>query len=209
MCLNRVGAGINAIIDLLYSSFILLFAYLLLGETLTLVQLLGMICVVGGIAIASQIELPHGLTRKTLLSGILLGVGAMSSLALGIVIAKPVLENHGIIWATSVRQLGSLAVLLPTAAIHPRRREFFRVFQPQNSWKYTIPGTILGSYLALILWIGGMKYIPASKAGILNQTSTIYILIFASIFLKERFTRRKAGAAVVALVGVLLVLGVF
>lgn len=209
MCLNRVGAGINAIIDLLYSSFILLFAYLLLGETLLPIQIVGMVMVVSGILVATRVEPPRGLTRRTLVYGILLGVGAMSSLAFGIVLAKPVLEQYGIIWATSVRQLGSLMVLLPVAAMHPRRSEMFGVFRPHASWKFSIPGTVLGSYVALMLWIGGMKYIPAAKAGILNQTSTVYILIFASLFLKETFTWRKAAAAGMAATGVLLVLDVF
>ncbi len=208
MSLNRVGAGINAIIDVLYSCFILFFAYIMLGETLRPIQLVGMGLVIGGILVTTQVQPPPGVPRRTLVAGILLGVGAMASLGFGIILAKPVLETSGVIWATAVRQLGSLLVLLPVAAIHPQRKKLFRVFRPDPSWKFSLPGTVMGSYVALILWIGGMKYIPAGKAAILNQTSTIYILLFASIFLKEAFTLRKAMASVLAVAGVLLVLGV-
>jgi drug/metabolite transporter (DMT)-like permease len=50
-----------------------------------------------------------------------------------------------------------------------------------------------------------MKYTLASVAGILGQSSTIWILIFSVLFLHERFSRRKALAAALAFAGVLLV----
>jgi drug/metabolite transporter (DMT)-like permease len=64
---------------------------------------------------------------------------------------------------------------------------------------------VLGSYLALICWIAGMKYTKVGIAAILNQTSTMYILILAAIFLRERFTMRKLVASLVAVAGIILV----
>jgi drug/metabolite transporter (DMT)-like permease len=209
MCLNRVGAGISAIVDTFYSPFILLFAFFMLGERLSLQQILGMSLIVGGILVATRVKPPVGIPRSTLLAGISLGIAAMCSLAFGIVLAKPVLERSDIIWATSVRQFGSLLVLVPVTLAHPDRRRLYRVFQPQKSWRFSLAGTVLGSYLALILWIAGMKFNPAGKAAILNQTSTIYILLLASVLLKEAFTFRKGVAAGLALAGVILVLDVF
>ena len=205
MSLNRVGAGINAIIDTLYSPSVVLFAFVLLGERLAPVQLVGMALVISGVLTASRHEPAPGTTRRTLLMGIVYGVLAMVTLGFGIVIAKPVLERSPILWATTVRQLGSLAVLLPVAMIVPARREIFGVFKPTRAWRFSLPGTILGSYLALIFWIGGMKLTTAGTAAILNQTATIYILLFASLFLKEPFTRRKAVAVLLALAGIMLV----
>jgi drug/metabolite transporter (DMT)-like permease len=206
LALNRVGAGINAIVNALYSPFIVLFAMIMLGETLDGRTLAGMILIVTGVIITTQARTPEGMTRGALVVGILYGVASMATLALGIVFAKPVLERSDIIWATAVRQVGALAVLLPVALALPRRRARFAVFCPDGNWRFTLPGTFLGSYLALILWIGGMKLTEAGTAAILNQTSTVYILVLASIFLKEPFTRRKLLAAVLAIAGVLLVL---
>jgi len=206
MCLNRVGAGINAIVDTFYSPFILLFAFLMLGESLDPIQMVGMGLIMASVLVATRVQPPAGITRKTLVVGIGYGLGSMASLAFGVVLAKPVLETSNLLWATTVRQLGSLLVLVPMALLHPGRRMMFSTLVPQASWKFSLPGTVLGSYLALIMWLGGMKYIPAGKAAILNQTSTIYILIFASLFLKEKFTWRKFMAAVLAFSGVLLVL---
>ncbi|MCP4545045.1 MAG: DMT family transporter [bacterium] len=204
-CLNLVGAGVTAIINCCYSPFIAIFAYLLLKERLNPQQIVGMGLVLFGILVASRVQLPVGASRGTLLKGIALGLGAMASVALAIVIAKPVLERTPVLWATTVRQLSALAVLLPVAALSPRRREILSIFRPNRTWRFSLTGTIFGSCLALLFWVGGMKYSQAGAAAILNQTSTIYVLLFAALFLKEKFTRRKAVATALAVSGILLV----
>ncbi len=171
-----------------------------------MVQLLGMGLLVTGLVIATQVKPPEGTSRRDLIIGICLGTAAMAFLGFGIVLAKQVLSGANVIWATAVRQFGSLLVLIPASLIRKDRKKIWSVFKPGPSWKYSLPGTILGSYLALILWIAGMKMIPAGKAAILNQSSTIYILILATVILKEPFGVRKAAAAALSISGVLLVL---
>ncbi len=206
MCLNRVGAGINAIVDCMYSPSVTLFAFLMVGERLTMGQMAGMALVILSVLVATHIKPPPNTSRRTLVLGIVFGVLAMATLAFGIVIAKPVLDRSSVLWATAVRQLGCLLVMVPIALISPSRRRILSVFKPRSDLKFMLPGTFLGSFLALILWIAGMKYSTASVAAILNQTSTIYILVFASVFLKEAFSWRKGLAALLALLGILLVL---
>jgi drug/metabolite transporter (DMT)-like permease len=206
VCLNIVGAGINAIVDCLYSPFVILFAYVLIGERIGRWQFVGMALIILGVLIASRHEPPRGVTRRRLVIGVSWGVLSMATLGFGIVIAKPVLDRSPVLWATAMRQFGSLAALSLVALASPRRREFFAVFRPSRSWRFSVPGTLLGSFLALILWIAGMKYSTASVAAILNQTSTIYILILASLFLGEAFTLRKVLAAGMAVGGIVLVI---
>jgi len=204
--LNIVGAGITAIIDCLYSPLVVLFAFFLLSERITLWQMLGMLLIILGVFIASRHDPPRGTSRRNLVEGIVWGVLAMVALSLGIVIAKPVLNHSPVFWATTIRQIGALAVMIPAAVISPRRRMYFEVFRPARTWKFTLTGTLLGSFFALLFWIAGMKYTEASIAAILNQTTTIYVLIFATLFLKEQFTRRKIWASLLALSGICLVI---
>jgi len=203
--LNSIGAGLTAIVDTLYSPFILLFATLILGERPGARQFSGMVMVAGAVLIASRARRPEGMSLGTLLRGMLWGMMAMATVGLAIVIAKPVLERHPVIWSTTVRQSASLLVMLPVALISPKRRALFAVFRPKRAWRFSLPGTLLGSCLALLFWIGGMKYAEASTAAILNQTSTLYVLILATVFLHEPFTRRKLLAACLALGGILMV----
>ena len=50
-----------------------------------------------------------------------------------------------------------------------------------------------------------MKYTKVGIAAILNQSSTVYVLILAAVFLHEPFTRRKLVASALAIAGILLV----
>jgi drug/metabolite transporter (DMT)-like permease len=204
-CLNLVGAGINAIIDCLYSPFVAIFALVLLSEKLGPWQLAGMALVISGVLATTRAIPPAGTTRQELLAGIAWGVLAMVTLAIGIVIAKPVLTRAPLLWVVTYRQLASLAVMIPLAALSPHRSQIWSVFRPTRTWRFTLPATILGSFLALTCWIAGMKYTETGTAAILNQTSTIFILVFASLFLHEPFTLRRVIAAALAVAGILMV----
>jgi len=205
MALNRLGAGIMAIVDCLYAPSVVLFAFIILGERLGAWQWVGMALVIVGVLIAARHDPPPGVSARRILVGCLYGLLSMATVALGIVIAKPVLNRSPILWATTMREVGALIVMLPPALLAPNRRQIFGLFRPAPNWKYSMPGTLLGSYLALIFWIAGMKYSMAGPAAILNQTSSIYVLIFASIFLKEPFTTRKVVASVLAIAGIVMV----
>jgi len=206
MSLNRVGAGISAVVDCLYAPLTVLLAALVLGERLAPRQLLGMALVIAGVLAAASHAPPPGVAARQIYVGVALGVLAMAALALGIVIAKPVLDRAPVLWATAMRQIGCLCVMVPAALLSRRRREFWGVFRPAPAWRFSLPATVLGSYLALICWIAGMKYAKVGVAAILNQSSTICVLVLAAVFLKEPFTRRKLAASAVAMAGILLVM---
>ena len=203
--LNRIGAGISAIIDCLYSPLTVLLAFLALNERLSALQLVGLALVLGGVFAAARHEPPHGVAPRQVAVGVAWGVLAMLALAVGIVIAKPVLDRSPLLWAATVRQVGCLAVMLPVALLSRRRAKILGALRPSPVWLHSLPGAVLGSYLGLMCWIGGLKYTKVGVAAILNQSSTIYILILAAIFLKEPFTRRKLVASLVALAGIILV----
>jgi drug/metabolite transporter (DMT)-like permease len=205
LSLNMIGAGISAIVGCTYSPFAIVFGFMLLGERLGLWQFVGMGLVLAGIVTAAAHRPPKGATPRRIVVGVTWGILAMASVAVGIVIAKPVLNRSPVLWATAIRQIGSLIVLVPAALILPGRRDYFRVFRPSHSWRFSIPATLLGSYIALIVWIAGMKYTMVGTAAILNQSSTIFILLFATIFLKEALTRRKIAASALAIAGIAIV----
>jgi drug/metabolite transporter (DMT)-like permease len=203
--LNLIGAGISAITGCLYSPFVAIMAFLMIDERLGPWQFAGMGLIVSGVFVAARHKPPEGVSHRQIALGVVWGVLAMATVAFGIVIAKPVLVRSSVLWATAMRQIGSLLVLLPAALAARRYRNAFRAFRPSPSWKFSIPATILGSYLALMAWITGMKYTLTGIAAILNQTSTVFILLFASLLLREPLTRRKLLAGILAITGIIVV----
>jgi drug/metabolite transporter (DMT)-like permease len=203
--INLIGAGLSAIACSVYAPIVTVIAFILLGESLGPWQFAGMGFVVLAIITTAKHTPPAGATRGQVLKGVLYGAGAMATVGFGIVIAKPVLLRTPVLWATMVRQAGSLAVMLPVALALPGRRSLFSVFRPSRSWRFSLTATMLGSYASLILWVAGFKYALSGVAAILNQTSTIFILLFASLFLGEPITRRKSIAVALAIAGILMV----
>jgi drug/metabolite transporter (DMT)-like permease len=203
--LNLIGVGLLAIVDCAYSPMIIFVAWLLISGEVTLAHYIGGGLVVSAVFLSSQHEPPRNRTRAQLLGGIVLAILALASMALGIVLAKPLLEYFPLIWATFFRLLVGSLVLALLALSSRQRGVIWAVFRPAAVWRFSIPGAILGGYLSMILWLAGFKYTSASVAAILNQTSTIFALLLATLVLKEAMTGRKMLAVTLAVVGVIAV----
>lgn len=203
--LNLIGAGIIAIIDAAYAPLMVLLAFLMLGEKIGPSDYLGMGLIVGSVLLTTTMEPAPGRTRGDLVRGVILGLLALVFLCVGVIIAKPILDRTPLLWVTAMRQSGSALFMLPFLAFTPRGRRAVRQLRPGPAWRFMAPAAFLGSYLALIFWIAGMKYALVGVAAILTQSSTFFILLFAILFLREPLTRRKALAASLAIAGVIVV----
>lgn len=205
MSLNRIGAGLTAIVGYMYSPSIILFSVLFLKESLNLLQIIGVILILSALLSTTQIKLPKNLTRKGLLIGLLWGTLASIATAIGIVLIKPLLGKTPLLWATEIRLLaGFISLSIITLFLPSRKRIIASVFTTKGLG-YTIGGSLFGAYLALIVWIGGMKYTQASVAAPLNQISNIFVFILAAMILKEPITFRRILAVIIAFGGALLV----
>jgi drug/metabolite transporter (DMT)-like permease len=205
MSLNTLGAALSSIVDCAYSPIIIGLSILWLGESLSLWQMLGVALIVSAVVEATLGKRPAGLTRGRLGLGIFLGIAAMASMGIGIVSVKPLLERSPLMWAAEIRLLGGVLTLLLILLLHPQRRAILGSLTHTRGWGYVLPGSFLGAYVSLILWMGGMKYAQASVAAGLNQTSNIFVFIFAALFLREPITRTRTLAIVLGMIGAYLV----
>jgi len=203
--LNILGAGRSSIVDCLYSPFIIGLSILWLGESLDTIQIVGVVMILSAVlAISGEKETDH-LTRGQLLLGILLGVLAMAAMAVGIVIAKPVLDRNELLWVTTTRLVGGVLVLVVILLLHPERLTILRSIATTGHRRYTLAGAFLGGYLSMIIWLAGMKYTQASISAALNQTSNIFIFILAALFLHERITPVRLFAIIIGIAGAIIV----
>lgn len=203
--LNRVGLGLVTIVECLYSPLVILCAFLMLRERVTVLHGVGGAFIISAIIISTRHDLPPGRTRRDIVIGFLAGAASMALMAFGIVLAKPVLEHYSLIHAAMWRLTAGTAVILLLALFSRERAACWSVFRPSNTWRFSIPAAILGTYFAMLFWVAGFKYANAATAGILNQSSMIFAIVLATVVLREPFTRRKLVAVVLALIGVLIV----
>lgn len=204
--LNRLGASRTAVVDSLYSPFIVLFAFLYLSEPIGGMLLVAVGLMVSAILLIAWKGDPDDtpISRGDLRKGILYGVLAMIGMGAGIVMAKPVLNRADVLWSTTLRLGGGVAWLLLYLGHGPTRRDYGRAFRPGRHWKLLVPASFVGTYVAMVFWIAGMKYTDTSIASVLNQTSVLIVPILAAVFLKEPMTKRKAAAILLGFAGAAL-----
>jgi drug/metabolite transporter (DMT)-like permease len=206
MTLNRVGAGMQAIINTSYSPSIILLSFLFLGERLSFIQLVGVGSILSAVL---SLTWPAGgrepIPRKVLVTGVLLGLATTFTQAVSIVMIKPVLTDLGLLWANLWRLAGGLAASVLFLALMPRARLQLSSLRTVAIWPTMIPGVVMGTYVSLLFWLGGMKYTLASTAAALNQTATLWTFLLAVLFLHEPITTRRLLGLCLGVIGVVLV----
>lgn len=201
--LNRLGAGRSAIVDCLYSPLVILCSLIHLDESFGPLLIVAMVLMVGAIFVGTwqpeQLDKPED--KREIRIGVVLGVISMACMAVGISMAKPVLDRSDPWWATTVRMAAGTTLMAVLVAFTNHRKEFLEVFRPSALWKVTIPAAVTGSYLAIFFWIAGMKYTETTTASVLNQASNVFVIFLATLFLKERLTVRKLLAICMGFAG--------
>tara|TARA_R110002072_G_scaffold266973_1_gene425889 strand:+ start:451 stop:1431 length:981 start_codon:yes stop_codon:yes gene_type:complete len=211
MALRRLGASLLAVVDCAYAPTIVLFSVVILGEPLGVGFLIGGALVVGGVLLAvaqrpSEVaKQDPAAARRELRIGAGLGVLGIVAMAAGVVIVKPVLEGNSLVEVTAVRLLAGVLAQLAWAGVF-RAGGTFAVFSNRKVWKTLVPGSILGTYVAMLFWLGGFKWAPASVAAVFNQLSSVFTIGLAWLFLKEELSWRRGAGAGLAVVGALVVI---
>jgi drug/metabolite transporter (DMT)-like permease len=201
--LSRVGAGFMGIIECAYAPFVVLFSVLLLGERLSMAFGIGALAVVAGVLIAGSGELSTTSSRKELGGGFLMGIGSVALMGFGIVLAKPALETSHVVEASLTRLVFGTGALAVWILARPRAREVMSILTDPSAWRTLGPAAFIGTYVTMLLWIGGMKHAEASVSGILCQLSTVFTLALGALILKEKLSKRHWAGAALAMVGAL------
>lgn len=200
--LNRLGAARMGVLGNFYSPFVILLSFLLLGERLGPVQLLGFVLVSSGVLVVGMPSVQEPAERRAQRLGMLLGVGSIALMAVAIVLVKRILETQPLIWMVALRLIGGIGGLLILFAWRRESPLPGRAERARMRWPIVLLGAFVGQYLSMVLWLGGYKYAPASVAAILNETTSIFIVVLAALFLHEPLNRRKLLGVALTLSGV-------
>ena len=202
--LNTLGAARMGIIGNLYSPFVLVLSFAFLSERLTALQGVGFVLVSAGVLLVSRQRAEKRLTAAELRLGLMYGAGAVALMAVAIVMVKRVLEGQPLLWIVALRLLGGVLGLI---AIFAWRGEPLLPRSPQRvRWRVLFFAAFLGQYVSMVLWLAGYKYTKASIAAILNETSSIFIVLLAWLFLHEGMSMRKLVGVACTLSGVAFML---
>lgn len=194
--LRRLDASVAAVTDCAYAPTVVLLSALVLGEALGAGIVLGAPLIVLGLLLVGW-QKKQSLTGITVdRRGVILAIAGVMTTALGLVVAKPALDHSSVIEATTVRLVAGTIALFAYQAVTGRTKKALVLFRPQAMWKIAIPAAVLGTYVAMILWLGGVKYGTASRSALINQSGAIMVLILSSMLGEKVPMRRWIGASI-------------
>ncbi|MFO0680807.1 MAG: DMT family transporter [Sandaracinus sp.] len=203
--LRRIDASVAALADCAYAPTVLLLSITVLGEPMRLGLFVGAPLVVLGLVIVAWKPREGAATKPVDVRGVLLAVAGVVTTAIGVVLARPALGRSELLEATTIRLAAGSISLFAFEALSGRGKRALSLFRPQPAWRFALPATFFGTYVAMIFWLGGMKYGTASRAALLNQSGAIWVLVL-SRFAGEVIPMRRWAGAAIALAGVVVVL---
>ena len=119
--------------------------------------------------------------------------------------AKPVLERSPLAWAMEWRLIGGILALVIIFILRRDRRTILATLAGTRHWTYVVSSSWLGAYASPFLWLAGFKFTQASTAAALNQTSNIFVFIFAAVLLREPATLPRTIGVALGVAGAYLV----
>lgn len=200
--LNRVGAGRMGVVGNCYSPFVILLAFLFLDERLSMAQLAGFALVTAGVLVIHEPQGDQSVSPRDLAVGLATGVVAVLLMAVAIVMVKRILEHADLLWVSAIRMAGGVAGMLVIALVLRQGLGTRGAPLDRRGWTMLVVAALVGQLLSMLLWLGGYKYTTASVAAILNETASIWIVLFAWLLLREPMSRRKVIGITLTISGV-------
>jgi len=200
--LNLMGASRTGVVAMLFSPFVIVLSMIFLAEALKVFQYLGFVLVLAGILLVTWQRNRREVSLRALRLGVTFGAGSVLLMAIGIVMVKPVLEEHEFLWTVGLRLAAGAAGMLCFVGLTRGWSRMWVHYRAPQPWRIVITASVLGSYVSMILWLAGYKLTKASIASVLNETAAAFIVLFAWLFLGEAMSWRKFIGVVLAFIGV-------
>ncbi len=200
--LNQLGAGRMGVLGNVYSPAVIVLGVVFLDERLGPLQMVGFALVSLGVFLVAERRATDVGGGRELLRGLAIGFVAILLMAVAIIMVKRTLEAQPLLWVTALRMVGAVIGLLLVAWWF---RGHARMAMPTLSavpWGRLVIAAFVGQFLSMVLWMGGYKFTTASVAAILNESSSVFILLLAWAWLKEPLSRRALVGVALTIAGV-------
>ncbi|UWR11850.1 DMT family transporter [Sulfitobacter mediterraneus] len=208
--LSRVGPQLQSLLGTATAPFALLLGFLVLGQTISMLSLVGTGMIIAGLVAAASARNNTSDTRFTgdtagLTPGIGFGLGAALTQAGSVLIAAPVMAK-GIdpLSATFVRSVaGALSLLLPVLLSAPRRSQIQSMTRPVA--KQVVFSAVVGTGLGMSLQLFALASGPVGIVATLSATTPLIVLPLIWIIGRSRPKALAWLGAVIGVAGVALI----
>jgi drug/metabolite transporter (DMT)-like permease len=199
-----IGSRVSMLIMALVPPLTALIGWLVMGETLTPANFLGMALVVGGISLVVLERNPGGkqVQFSRPLRGILAAFGGAVGQAVGLVLSKYGMGDYDAFAATQIRIIaGTLgfAVVVSALGLWPRIASALRDRRAVASMSL---GSFFGPFLGVSFSLLAVRYTATGIAATIMSIVPVLIIAPSVVLFRERVTPREIVGAALAVAGV-------
>ncbi len=204
----EIGARVSMLIMALAPPITAVLSYFILGETLGLIQILGMVLTFIGIAIVitGKEKGSQKIVVKHPLKGITFAFLGAVGQALGLILSKVGVAELNPFVATEIRIFSGILGFILIISFTKKWPNFFSAFKNKTAMVGITIGSLFGPVIGVSLSLMAIKYTSTAIASTLMAIVPILIIPVSIIFFKEKI---RANEVIGALVGVLGVAVIF
>ena len=200
-----IGGRITMVIYALVPPVTALAGWLLLGETLTLKQWLGITLTVTGICMVILIKEKSRMKLAHPMKGILFAAGGTLGQAAGLVLSKHGLEGYDAFAATQIRIIAAIAAFALIVPIAGLTGSIKAALNNSRAMGLTSLGAFFGPFLGVSLSLVAVSLIEVGVASTIMAMVPVFIIFPEVLFMGKRLRPLEVAGAVVAVAGVALV----
>nr|WP_320015147.1 DMT family transporter [uncultured Desulfobacter sp.] len=213
--LVALGPRLTLLIFSLSAPAAAVIGWIFLKEVYTPGQWAGMFVTLSGVAMVILEKPgtpPWGKTRRTAnLKGVLFGIGAMLGQAIGYILSKKgMLVDDKYLDAFSATQIRALAAFVCFLLFFTLSRRWHVVasgIKDKKAVLMTATGALIGPFVGVSLSLMVLHYLTTGVASTFLSLTPVCIIPFSIYMHKESVSMRAFGGAVVAVVGIWLLMG--
>lgn len=210
--LVMIGARISMLIMTLAPPTAAVLGWLILGETLSSYQLIGMTVTLSGIAIVilqkntanSDKTIKPERKFKYPLIGILMAVIGALGQGTGLVLSKLGMKDYNPFAATQIRIIAGLFGLGVIISISKQWKVVLKPVKNLKTMSLLSLGAILGSFLGISFSLLAIKYTNTGVASTIMAIQPILLIPAGIVFLKEKVNITEVLGALIAVTGIAL-----
>jgi drug/metabolite transporter (DMT)-like permease len=201
---SLIGSRFAMLIMTLAPPMAAIFGYFILGESLNILQMAGMLIVILGISLAIFNKPVKGerLSIKMAPAGLLFAfIGALGQ-GLGIVLSKYGMEGYDVFASTQIRIITGIAGFAIIISLLRRWGNVASAIRNPPAMKALVIGAFFGPFLGISFSLLAVKFTQAGIASTIMAIVPILILAPSAWIYKEKITVVEIAGAVLSVAGV-------
>lgn len=200
-----VGGRISMLIMTLSPPLSTLLSFLILGEVLSPLDLLGMTITISAVMFVILMKRSKDqVLEKHVIRGVIFAfVGALGQ-ALGLILSKKGMGDYNAFAATQIRLIAAFGGFTLLYLIKGEFKNVKKAFSDVQAIKVISIGSFFGPFLGVALSLLALQYTQVGVTATIQQINVILIIPFTVILFKDKVSKFEVLGSIVAFIGVSL-----